>query len=390
MNFKTLPTAGKGTRRFQVLVFFLSVISVSLCLFSQSSLLFEGEVQCIENPPPTHIEKPEHYAALEKVGEIAADIDDEHFMVMPWQFTGNKQGDIYIFDIRLQQIFKFDKNMKFVAVFGNTGQGPGEFSSRRGGGLKEMYFGYDDSLYVSDMGNNKIINFTANGKHARDIRLPVPAIATGGFFPVIMPNGNFFIRTGLNCSIDAYNINDWQMKKQYSLLSLKDFQRSVILKVRKQEYLGWMFSEPLAVQYDLIPENRLMVYLATTSTVFIFRGDRLEKTFNIWPKKVLDIYRKEIEKRGQKLKKNDSFSIFMFLNFFLDKDNENCFYLEGRTDGSDKKRFLYQFDLNGNLVKVLYLPVIARFAFKKNNLFYTVADDMIYIFKEKNKGKKAF
>jgi len=389
MNLKMIPTARKATMRFLVLTVFLSVISFSLCLFSQSSLLFEGEIQCIENPTPTHIEKPEQYVELEMVGKIAGDIDDEHFMAWPWQITANKQGDIYVFDLRLQQIFKFDKNNKFISVFGSAGQGPGEFSSRRRG-LKEMYFGYDDSLYVSDTDNNKIIKFTADGKYARDIKLPVPAKATGGFSPVIMPNGDFFIRTGLDCTLDAYNINDREMKKRYSLLSLKDFQRSVILKVRKQDYLGWMFSDPTVVYYDLIPGNRLMVYLATTSTVFIFKEGRLEKKFDLWPKKVLDIYRKDIEMRAKKARKNDLLISKMFLNFFPDKDNENYFYLEGKTDGSDKKRFLYQFDLTGNLVKVLYAPVIARFLCKKNILVYAGDEDMIYIFKEKNNEKKAF
>ena len=236
-------------------------------------------------------------------------------------------------------------------------------------------------------GNKRLLKFDVNGKNVKDFRLPNSARPDGGFFPALTSDGDFFIRTGNKCTLDAYNIFDREMKKRYSLLGKKECDRSVILEVRKQDYLAWSSFNSFFTHYDVVQDNRLIVYLAHDSTVYFFKQGMLVKKYNIWPKKALELYRNTIEVHSKNLKKNDLLVAFMFLNFFLDKDNEDYFYLECRGDTTEdgKERFLYQFDLNGNLGKVFYSPVGGRFVFKKNNLFYAVKEDNIYIFKEEKK-----
>lgn len=341
-----------------------------------------SEVQCISNPTPTHIEKT--FTKLTIVKEIPLNIDNEHFMGMPWHITADNQGNFFVFDILLKKIFKFDKNYKLVKAFGKAGNSPGEFGKRRGG-ITGMHFSDRDGyLYVADMENKRIHQFDTDGIHKNDFDLPPKARPYGGFIPVIDNEGNYFITTGANCTIDVFNLCREDGDSLYNILDSTVCDRSVILKVREQDQRFWNALTINDTFYDLLPDNRLSVYTAHASTVSIFEKDKLVKTFNVWPQKVLDIYRQEIDIRKKKLKENGLLIVHMFLNFFLNKDERNSFYLESRGEGknSDQKRLLYQFDFEGRLRKVFYSPLIMRFTTQRNHLFYACSKNKIYILKE--------
>ena len=72
-------------------------------------------------------------------------------------------GNIYLFDTGSFSIKKFDKSGKFINSFGRKGTGPGEYVNQ------PSLTCLDDTLYVADGNNNKILLFDNKGKFVRDI-----------------------------------------------------------------------------------------------------------------------------------------------------------------------------------------------------------------------------
>jgi hypothetical protein len=359
-------------------IFFLiiSLITVSM---------LPGEIECIANPVPTHVEA--NYVKLEIVKEIPLNIDNEHFMGMPWFISTDGQGNFFVFDILVKRIFKFDKDFRLVKAFGKGGKNPGEFGERRGV-ITGMFFSEREGLlYVADMENKRFIQFDSNGNHLKDFYLSPESRAFGAFSPVVDEEQNYFILTGPKCTVDVFNLCREDEGLQYSLLDNTECGRSLILKVRPEDEQFWNSFTVGDTYYDVLPGNRLAVYTAHASTLTIFEKEKAVKKFNLWPKKALELYRQEIEKRkaGLKERQRQMLIVYMFLNFFVDKDNGDSFYLEspGEGENSDMKRFLYHFDFEGRLKKVFYFPQIVRFISQGNGLFYARSKDKIYILKEK-------
>jgi len=70
------------------------------------------------------------------------------------------QGNIYIADFRNSRIQKFDRLGKFVAAWGEGGQGPGQFKDPCGVAVDAK-----GQVYVADTFNNRIQVFDGNGKY---------------------------------------------------------------------------------------------------------------------------------------------------------------------------------------------------------------------------------
>lgn len=368
-------------------VFAVLVMAVSMNLFGDVPKFFKGVVKCLENPTPTHDETNVEFVKLVKVKEIEAEIDAEHFMVRPWFLTANKEGEIFVFDRMVEKIFKFgneQNGFKFIKTFGNTGQGPAEYGRQYS--VYGIYACDDGFIYVSDKANKKIIKFDAQGKHIRDFRIPPETITDGGFLPIINPDGEYYVLTGTYCTLDAYNIHDRNLNKRFSLLGKDVCEESVILEVRKQDYMSWLFLTLDNLKYDILPDNSLIFYLRNTSTVYIYRQGKLVRKFNIWPKLILDNYRVKIAERAKNLPKNGLLILYMFNDFFMDKDDANYFFLKG-LGRINNKSLLYKCDVKGNLVKVFYTPFPVRIVAKRKNLFYGLYDDKIYILKEETHEK---
>jgi hypothetical protein len=356
-------------------IFFLiiSLITVSM---------LRGEIQCIANPTPTHVET--NYIKLEIVKEIPLNIDDENFMAMPWFISTDGQGNFFVFDFMLMQIFKFDKEFRLVKVFGKAGNNPGEFGETRGGITGMSFSQKDGMLYVADIKKRKIIGFDSSGNHSKDFDLYSQARPFGSFYPVLDDEQNCFILTGLKCTIDVYNLNREDGKMQYSLMDNSECSRSLFQEVSPENERIWMGFLPGIVYYDILPGNRLAVYTSHASALTIFENEKTVKKFDIWPKKALELYRQEIEKRKADVKRNRMMVFFMFSNFFVDTDNRDSFYLECPWENGDggMKRFLYQFDFEGRLKNVFYSPKNVCFVTRGNRLFYARSKDKIYILKD--------
>ncbi len=97
------------------------------------------------------------------LGEME-DSDPEFMFFLPEQIIGDKSGNLYVLDTGNHRIQKFDKNLKFVASFGNKGQGPGEF-------LLPTFIEIDPegNINIFCSSNGRIDIFTPEGKYIKSI-----------------------------------------------------------------------------------------------------------------------------------------------------------------------------------------------------------------------------
>jgi len=78
----------------------------------------------------------------------------------PSDVAWDRAGNIYVADGlgANNRIAKFDKDGRFLAHWGSTGTGPGQFN-----GVKAIAIDAQDNVYVADMGNKRIQVFDAQG-----------------------------------------------------------------------------------------------------------------------------------------------------------------------------------------------------------------------------------
>ena len=77
---------------------------------------------------------------------------------VPWDVAFDSARNIYVVECDRMQIFKFDADAEYVTAWGAAGYGDGEFQVI--GGLAA---GPDDSIYATDVLNNRVQKFTADG-----------------------------------------------------------------------------------------------------------------------------------------------------------------------------------------------------------------------------------
>jgi hypothetical protein len=95
-------------------------------------------------------------------------------------------------------------------------------------------------------------------------------------------------------------------------------------------------------------------------------------------------------KLGEVKGKSKDVYLPMFSNLLVDEDNDDVFFLQFGRNKTKGIHTLYQFNVNGELMKVLYVkheknsPFI-RFKLKKNNRFYAIERDKLIMYKEEKK-----
>lgn len=354
---------------------------VATCLLVFSISVF-GTIEVIENPRPTHFEKNATFVKLELVHEIPLDISDEIFMADPYYLTTGPDGSLYVFDRVIKKIFQFDKNYKFVRTFGNKGSGPGEFGFGRD--FLPIRFSYDGHLYVGEHESQRIAKFSPSGKHIKDIRLSSGLMTGGPFVPCVDKSGIHYILDWKNHQIKAV---DEKMNTLYSLFNKKDFERVLYVKLSGMDARHWVIPDLRTIKFDVLPNNRLIVYNANGSCVYIFEKDKLVRKFNFWPEMALKYYKKIAEHRHKNRRSREIFSCIMSYAFFIDRDNEKYFYLQGSIEGKIK-HLHYRFDLEGKLDKIVYTEKYVKLMEKRNNLFYGIKNGSVQIYKEVSDDKK--
>lgn len=122
--------------------------------------LFSGARQAAVNPQPTSTPTPGSTTPVtpkvdwkieERSGELYA----------PNNLTLDPQGNVYVIDIH-DRILKYDRDGQFLAQWGSTGRGDGQFyTGGLGEGIASDAQGY---IYVVDRGNFRIQKFDNTGK----------------------------------------------------------------------------------------------------------------------------------------------------------------------------------------------------------------------------------
>ena len=346
--------------KFLVLVLFLII-------FIDFASTANDELIVISNPKPTCVEK--NYTPLVLVKKIPLDFSEDHFLAIPSSIAVSDQK-IFVFDSKVNAIFVFSKDFKFIKKYRKTGNGPGDIDKRTYF-HKQLYFSDNGYLYLSDPGNKKILVFNKEVEHVKDIQIPVDFLSS--VLPVVDTKGNFY----LTSRDSVMEIFDKNMKKTHTLLNTKIYRRFLYIKSNSE-----LRPSPSNTWYDVLSGNRLAIYILNSSTLYIFKNFKLETKFDVWPKTLIKNHKENIKEFERNLKGRDFFAL-IFNNFFTDKDNNEFIYFDAPIEREKNVKTLYKFNMGNKLVKVLYTKKKVDFKTKRNNLFYGLAiDGEILIFKE--------
>lgn len=355
-----------------------------LLLFLSTFVFATDEIEIIENPKYTTEET--NYSELIKVYELSENINDDVFLVKPLSLVVDNQGSIYVFDVRQAKIIKYSKDLKLLKAYGNRGKGPGDFGSLGQGMVSiNLYIRNDNLLYAGDVYNQRIHCFDLDLKLKNEFTIKSNSLLD--IIPVTWDGDNFFIYSDSVGLLDIFNV---KTKSRKTLLNESELKYGLFYKVEKPNDLYFRKAGPTNVHYDLVGDNRLIIFLSTSGALYILENDKLLKKHNIWPKKALEAYKKELRKAI-----NDGGFMPYFPLAFTDKDDKRFFYLYfGKPAGTDRT-LIYKYDLAGNLKTVLYIK--ERFKdsytkpmYKNNGLFYTFGlndqtEETIIIYKENKK-----
>jgi hypothetical protein len=347
----------------------------ALCILSGLCInLYSIEIEVIKDPKPTCIER--NFSLLELVN-VLSDFDKNDFLARPFSMTADNTGNFYIYDSLQCKIFKFDSKNNFVSSFGSKGQGPGEFGK---GGPLFINYGKDGHLYVCNHTLRRVMSFTPDGKHIKDYKIR-PWIF---FNPVVDADGNFYLPSTRNGVIDIIDNN---MEKYTTLLSEREYHRCLFIKPTLYFSREEIFPGYFNTVIHLLSDSRILVYIRNTAALYLLKKQKVVKKVNIWPQKALGHYKKRL----MELKNEESCDTMwetLFTSIFLDDDEENYIYFQADIyEDKILKIFLYKFNLNGSLSRVLWRDIdnngSLRFKLKKNGFFYAFDDDgNINIFKE--------
>jgi hypothetical protein len=283
--------------------------------------------------------------------------------------------------------------------FVGKGQGPGEiFANIRSGGnpIRRINYMNGKGLLVCGFSNPKIMRFASTGKLIEEIRIPVRR----SFYPVIDPDG-FIYAFSIS---PAYGINVHDPKGEtirHRLLTEKELRRFfhfTPLLPRTIDSVSRVSESD--VFYDWLTGGRFVIYHNNSSTVYIFKNFELIDQIPIRPvnalksrEKRIQVYKeqkkskkwKEMVKKFPKLKTGSYMYFTIFMEFFVDKDSRDHLYLKNVHSYMDKPNSMYKFTSDGKLLEVLYFDLGGRkfcnFREKRNNLFYGIGRDKIYICK---------
>jgi len=342
----------------------------------------------IKNPKPTCEEKV--YVELVKVGEIIPNLDDEKFLVFPLEVEVDGNGNIFVYDSKQVMIFKYDRNLKYVATLGKPGRGPSELGcTPREAACVSLFTGSDNILYVGDRKNAAIHCFNLDGTFIKDIR--IKSFRGAAIDSIKDQKNNFYSYTtlGNDKCIAIYNEKG---ELNGSLLDRKELDFSLFFSPGRTVLNGsHQFPCKFSIPFGVVDNGRLAVFNHNSGYFYIFSNGRLQTKKPLWPKKALEFYKWSLSQI-----KDEREWFPYFTGFFIDNDNKKFFYLNlGKT--KDNQKFpVYMFDLKGKLIKVFYVDGrntngYIRFQCKRNNLFYAIGpnkDDERTIFIYKEAAKK--
>ena len=368
----------------------LLTAAVFFSLFICTPAHAESDITIFKNPKPTCEEKV--YVELIKVGEVVYTEDSKEFLVAPWSLAADDSGNIYVYDSMMKKIYKYGRDLKLLTTFGGPGGGPGEFGLLKGmGGYIYIRLAKDNRLYAGDRMNRKVMCFDTSGKLLKETKINVQPLSH--IIPVVDSKGNFYFHSQREGVIDVFNPEG---QKTSTLIDRKELAFGLFFSPRRKIVKKYCYfkSTPTTILHEIIGGDRLLVYFQASNFFYIVQNNKIKKKLKLWPREALKFYKELLRDAVEGDPEIEGFYPF-FHELIVDKDNEKYVYFHfGRPLGS-LESYIYQFDIEGNLIKVLFIKEFSKnhytwVKYKRNGLFYAVGRDedhnkTIVVYKEKSK-----
>jgi len=227
-------------------------IATFLSIFFVLSFFINAQVKTIRDPKPSVDESVCPSKNLILIKEIISDdINADDFMVRPYEIAVDKKGNIFTFDAKIRKIFKFDNQFRFIKVFGNEGEGPGEYRKTR----NPLYLQIKDEvfLFLVDIVEKNFLKYDLNGNFLEEIDIPIKTFDTGT--PVFDQEGNAYVIDTDKNGISRFGENGQRLD---TFLSFKDYEYSVELEIKPSHYSFWV-----------TPGHSTHIFLCLTITVYL-------------------------------------------------------------------------------------------------------------------------
>jgi len=294
-------------------------------------------------------------------------------------FDADSKGNIYIirFPPRTgNNIFKFDKNGRYVTSFGPEGQGPGEFQYPF-----HLEIDNQDNIVITDQSKHKLFIFNNDGNLIEETRIDI-----GIAFVSCLENGNFltfgqlieYIRSEYNYV--ALRLLNSQLEELKELVRYKRIN-AVRTKRLKGTSAIWCWSESKGKIYVGNGERGYEIWEFDLSGNLI---RKIKKEYKKVP--VSEEYKKKrMEIITDWLKEMTYFPKFLpsYQSFFI--DDRGRFFVMTYEEGDNHSEFLFDiFNHDGvfvgrrSLIKVWIWYGLLRAKMKRNLLYYLQEKDSGY------------
>lgn len=161
-------------RRLRVSRSLCALVGVSACTDEPGGSAWDGIVkdsagiQLVENRADGLWAAGRPWELLEVVRIGAADGDLDYQFGEIAGVTLGDSGEIFVLDQHTADVRVFTPDGVFRRSFGGPGAGPGELAS---GGVAALLNGPGDTLFVADMGNQRVVRFLESGQSAGGFRV---------------------------------------------------------------------------------------------------------------------------------------------------------------------------------------------------------------------------
>lgn len=359
-------------------------------IFSVFCLLFPAVVEgkAIINLKPTISAAGVRHTLLKKVGELSVDGHYKNFFLLrPADMAVGPQGELFIYDADNPTILQLDKNLQVACKIGRGGFGPGEMFSLDKSGYK-LYLAPDNTLLVSDTRNVKIIQFDFSGNLIREIPLD-QRLSQHHFFPVMDREGNVYTPSVSGGVVDKWSPKGERLKTYFNETAIRDFllhEPPFSIKWRGRDFrMKWDMAGAWNTWCDVFAGGHLVIYLANSATLCVFKDDIPVMTKPVWIEEELPFFKVETEMAIQMNKdagKQSSARTWQLLyNGVIRKDHDDnvTYYLQGKSEDANRC-VLYRFDLQGKLREVFYSEESFSLFYKRHNRFYGYKNGLLKIF----------
>ena len=291
-------------------------------------------------------------------------------------FDVDSKGNIYFLKFRSStkdNIFKFDKEGKYIMSFGSTGQGPGEFQYPF-----HLEVDKQDNIAVTDQTKPKIMIFNEDGSLTKemsitrpDLRIAIVSCLENGKYITFGQVTGSYREEYIQIPLRLFNAQFEEVKE----LERYNFLNITITNKRKGTYPIWAWSISKGAVYTGNEERGYEIW------VYDLEGNlirKIKKEYERVP--VSDEYKKAImEKTPENLKKITFFpdSFPPYQSFFT--DDKGRLFVMTYEEGENPGEFMFDiFNPDGVFIGRKSLNVwIWQSLVKakiKNNLFYCVQE----------------